>query len=105
MKKRADALAHYVNILESQLEKCRRDHGAAQDDGESYLQFRPVDAGGMILPDEMAADENYANSIPVTDSVATKELCVAPQNLRVCCRYSFTNSYQLTLFSSWTMVV
>lgn len=35
------------------LEKCRQEHGSSQDNEESYLQFRPRNAKGIILVDKI----------------------------------------------------
>ena len=66
MHKRADALKKYANILEFELDKCRRDHGgfAARDhEGNkgqiSYRNFRPKDPEG-ISPDELHDDAGDA---------------------------------------------
>ncbi|RDB17161.1 Nitrogen assimilation transcription factor nirA [Hypsizygus marmoreus] len=79
MRKRADALEEYVNLLESVLEKCRREHGGVSDNGQSYLQFRPVDAEGMILPDEIEVD----NEDEGEDQMLAQELCIPTRNLKL----------------------
>ncbi|KAF5384224.1 hypothetical protein D9615_003446 [Tricholomella constricta] len=85
MRKRADALEEYVNLLESVLEKCRREHGGVSDNGQSYLQFRPRDADGMILPDEFDVDgnDNDDRSIGNEDQVFSQELCLPTRNLKL----------------------
>ncbi|KAF8064999.1 hypothetical protein FPV67DRAFT_1671298 [Lyophyllum atratum] len=83
MRKRADALEEYVNLLESVLEKCRREHGGVSDNGQSYLQFRPRDADGMIMPDEFDID-GYDNDDPGNEDQAfTQELCLPTRNLKL----------------------
>ncbi|TFK31543.1 hypothetical protein BDQ12DRAFT_739935 [Crucibulum laeve] len=69
MRKRADAL-----------QKCRREHGGISDNGQSYLQFRPLDADGMALPDEMEVEEDETSD--GTDD-PTQELCLPTQNLKL----------------------
>lgn len=81
MRKRADALEEYVNLLESMLEKCRREHGGSQDNGESYLQFRPRDAEGIILADEVDVEEN--DDSRDEDRLFSQELCLPTRNLKV----------------------
>jgi hypothetical protein len=83
MRKRANALEEYVNVLESVLEKCRREHGGVSDNGQSYLQFRPKDAAGAILPDEVEVDNDNDE---LSDDSFTQELCAPTQSLKVCCR-------------------
>ncbi|GLB39659.1 putative fungal specific transcription factor [Lyophyllum shimeji] len=83
MRKRADALEEYVNLLESVLEKCRREHGGATDNGQSYLQFRPRDAEGMILPDECDVDGNDNDDPNNEDQAFTQELCLPTRNLKL----------------------
>ncbi|KAG5644488.1 hypothetical protein DXG03_008315 [Asterophora parasitica] len=80
MRKRADALEEYVNLLESVLEKCRREHGGISDNGQSYLQFRPRDADGMILPDEFDVDNDEPGN---EDQVFSQELCLPTRNLKL----------------------
>ncbi|KAG6831081.1 hypothetical protein H0H87_006197 [Tephrocybe sp. NHM501043] len=82
MRKRADALEEYVNLLESVLEKCRREHGGVHDNGQSYLQFRPRDAEGMILPDEIEVDDNDDHNND-DDKVFTQELCLPTRSLKL----------------------
>lgn len=82
MRKRANALEEYVNLLESVLEKCRREHGGVSDNGQSYLQFRPKDAEGSILPDETDMDYEYED-INGDDVNLTQELCIPTQSLKV----------------------
>lgn len=82
MRKRADALEEYVNLLESVLEKCRREHGGVLDNGQSYLQFRPIDAEGVILPDEVEMDVEYEDNNG-DESSFSQELCVPTRNLKV----------------------
>ncbi|KAG6861013.1 hypothetical protein C0995_004866 [Termitomyces sp. Mi166 len=81
MRKRADALEEYVNLLESMLEKCRREHGGGKDNGESYLQFRPRDAEGIILPDEVDVEDN--DDPNDEDRVFSQELCLPTRNLKL----------------------
>ncbi|KAG6811774.1 hypothetical protein H0H92_005904 [Tricholoma furcatifolium] len=81
MRKRADALEEYVNLLESVLEKCRREHGGVQDNGQSYLQFRPRDAEGMIMPDEVDGDDN--DEPKEEDHSFSQELCLPTMNLQL----------------------
>jgi hypothetical protein len=82
MRKRADALEEYVNLLESVLEKCRREHGGVStDNGQSYLQFRPRDAEGMILPDD--PDMDYEVDSNGDEVGFTQELCLPTRNLKV----------------------
>ncbi|KAG6887908.1 hypothetical protein C0992_010284 [Termitomyces sp. T32_za158] len=81
MRKRADALEEYVNLLESMLEKCRREHGGGKDNGESYLQFRPRDAEGIILPDEVDVEEN--DDPRDDDRLFSQELCLPTRNLKL----------------------
>ncbi|KAG6918313.1 hypothetical protein DXG01_015405 [Tephrocybe rancida] len=81
MRKRADALEEYVNLLESVLEKCRREHGGVHDNGQSYLQFRPRDAEGMILPDDVDGDDN--DDTHDDDRVFSQELCLPTRNLKL----------------------
>ncbi|KAG6819360.1 hypothetical protein H0H93_012543 [Arthromyces matolae] len=84
MRKRADALEEYVNLLESMLEKCRREHGGGADNGQSYLQFRPRDAEGMILPDEVDLDDNNEDiNATEEDRVFSQELCRPTTNLKL----------------------
>jgi hypothetical protein len=83
MRKRADALEEYVNLLESALEKCRREHGGASDNGQSYLQFRPRDAEGMILPDEPDMDCDYDDANGDDNTSFSHELCLPTRNLTV----------------------
>lgn len=82
MRKRADALEEYVNLLESVLEKCRREHGGVStDNGQSYLQFRPRDAEGMILPDD--PDMDYEEDNNGDDNGFSQELCLPTRQLKV----------------------
>lgn len=84
MRQRADALREYANLLESMLEKCRRDHGGAWDDGQSYLQFRPQDADGIHVPEDMNVVEEEED--PISDRGSVQDLCLPTQNLKVCLR-------------------
>ena len=97
MRKRADALKEYANFLESELDKCRREHGgfgASDHEGNgqsSYRNFRPKDAEGMILPDEFQDDAGDGgvvmegeDGLSDEDEAFTQELCVPTRNLKVC---------------------
>ncbi|KAJ4490322.1 hypothetical protein J3R30DRAFT_3420874 [Lentinula aciculospora] len=77
MRRRADALERYSNILESMLEKCQREHGGTYKDGESYLQFRPKDYGD----ENMEYEEIEGEFSTDTDGIITAEICVSAQNL------------------------
>ncbi|KAG5351844.1 hypothetical protein C0989_004734 [Termitomyces sp. Mn162] len=81
MRKRADALEEYVHLLESMLEKCRREHGGGKDNGESYLQFRPRDAEGIIPLDELHVEDN--DNPNNEDCVFSQELCLPTMNLKL----------------------
>ncbi|KAG5653175.1 hypothetical protein H0H81_001892 [Sphagnurus paluster] len=82
MRKRADALEEYVNLLESVLEKCRREHGGVSDNGQSYLQFRPRDADSITLPEEVEVDgENDEGHNE--DQAFSQELCLPTRNLKL----------------------
>ena len=84
MRKRADALEEYVNLLESVLEKCRREHGGvSSDNGQSYLQFRPRDADGIILPDDPDMDFEVEDNNG-DDNGFSQELCLPTRQLKVC---------------------
>lgn len=83
MRKRADALREYANLLESMLEKCRREHGGTSDNGQSYLQFRPQDADNMVLPDDIDVELFDDTSGDPDSGSITQELCVPTQNLKV----------------------
>ncbi|KAF8646644.1 hypothetical protein AX16_007143 [Volvariella volvacea WC 439] len=78
LRKRAEALREYANLLESMLDKCRRDHGGVWEDGESYLQFRPLDFDGAILPDAIPQEEDES-----TDGNPAQALCVPMQSLQL----------------------
>jgi hypothetical protein len=83
MRKRADALEEYVNLLESILEKCRREHGGlSTDNGQSYLQFRPRDAEGMVLPDDPDMDYEVEDNNG-DESALSQELCLPTRQLKV----------------------
>ena len=83
MRKRADALEEYVNLLESILEKCRREHGGVStDNGQSYLQFRPRDAEGIVLPDDPDMDYEVEDHNG-DDSGLSQELCLPTRQLKV----------------------
>ncbi|TFK73147.1 hypothetical protein BDN72DRAFT_247720 [Pluteus cervinus] len=79
IRKRADALREYANLLESMLEKCRREHGGVWEDNQSYLQFRPIDADGVILPDEMDVDDEDSSN----DNDAVQALCRPTEDLKL----------------------
>ncbi|KAF8241145.1 hypothetical protein L208DRAFT_1420221 [Tricholoma matsutake] len=84
MRKRADALEEYVNLLESVLEKCRREHGGVStDNGQSYLQFRPRNAEGIILPDDPDMDYDYLDDHNGDDSGFSQELCLPTRQLKL----------------------
>lgn len=80
MRKRANALEEYVNVLESLLEKCRREHGGVSDNGQSYLKLRPIDPDGPVIPDEVEIE--YDNG-DLSDDSFTQELCAPTQSLKV----------------------
>ncbi|KAF9460391.1 hypothetical protein BDZ94DRAFT_1266118 [Collybia nuda] len=80
MRKRANALEEYVNVLESLLEKCRREHGGVSDNGQSYLKLRPVDPEAPVVPDEV--DIDYDNG-DLSDDSFTQELCAPTQSLKL----------------------
>lgn len=82
MRKRANALEEYVNVLESLLEKCRREHGGVSDNGQSYLKLRPVDPDGPAILDEVEMD--YENGEVSDDDSLTQQLCAPAQSLKVC---------------------
>lgn len=94
MRRRADALREYANLLESMLEKCRRDHGGAWDDGQSYLQFRPKDADGINIPEDMDVVEEDEDLI--SDGGSVQALCLPTQNLKVCLSLSLEVGRALT---------
>ena len=103
MRKRADALKEYANYLESELDKCKREHGgfgAGDHDGNggqrSYRNFRPKDAEGMILPDEFQDDNGDGGvglegeeGLSDEDEAFTQEICVPTRNLKVCLFFSY----------------
>jgi len=100
MRKRAEALKEYANLLESELEKCKREHGgfgASEHEGYmSYRNFRPKDAEGMILPDEFQDDGGDGgvgiegeDGVSDEDEAFTQELCIPTGNLKVCPRAFF----------------
>lgn len=80
MRKHADALKSYVDLLESLLEKCRLEHGGPSDAQSSYLQFRPPDQAS--LPDCDILPEPVVDPIPAEDDIV-QELCVPARNLKV----------------------
>lgn len=84
LRKRADALKAYADLLESLLEKCRREHGGVSEESMSYLQFRPPDAGNAILENEIPPlhdDGSDANQVEGED--ITLEICVPTRNLKL----------------------
>lgn len=78
MRRRADSLQEYANLLESMIEKCRVEHGGFTD-FEAYRQFRPADADGIILPDEMVSDDEAARPVE-----GGKTIRHSPGRLSVC---------------------
>ncbi|KAJ3799488.1 hypothetical protein GGU11DRAFT_679358, partial [Lentinula aff. detonsa] len=79
MRRRADALERYANILESMLQKCQREHGGTFRDGQSYLQFRPKDYGD----EKMEYEEIEGESGSSDGDDMTAEICVSAQSLTV----------------------
>ncbi|KAJ3790104.1 fungal-specific transcription factor domain-containing protein [Lentinula aff. detonsa] len=77
MRRRADALERYANILESMLQKCQREHGGTFRDGQSYLQFRPKDYGD----EKMEYEEIEGESGSSDGDDMTAEICVSAQSL------------------------
>jgi hypothetical protein len=92
LRKRADALEEYANLLESMLEKCWREHGGLNDNGHSYLQFRPQDADAMVLPDDfdVTYDDDMASD---SGDDIVQEICLPTQNLVVRTRNPANNGY------------
>ncbi|KAF9026866.1 hypothetical protein BDZ89DRAFT_832235 [Hymenopellis radicata] len=82
MRKHADALKCYVDLLESLLEKCRLEHGGVSDEHTSYLQFKPPDATGLLESDAIPHNEEKEPSITDEDDI-TLELCVPARNLKL----------------------
>ncbi|KAF5392813.1 hypothetical protein D9757_000908 [Collybiopsis confluens] len=80
LRQRAEALERYANILETMLDKCRKEHGGIEmgfsKDSQDYLQFRPQDTyeygyGGLegtVEVEELGSDEEV------------DAICVAAQN-------------------------
>jgi hypothetical protein len=91
LRKRADALEAYVNLLESKLEKCWREHGGLNEDRNAYLQFRP---DAMVIPDDVNPSVGYGDEdedmASDTGDEIIRELCLPTKNLVV--RPSFTNN-------------
>ncbi|KAK0469221.1 uncharacterized protein EV420DRAFT_15384 [Desarmillaria tabescens] len=84
LRKRADALKAYADLLESLLEKCRREHGGVSEESMSYLQFRPPDAGSAILDNEVPPPhDDGADANQVDGEDITREICVPTRNLKL----------------------
>ncbi|KAJ3753538.1 hypothetical protein EV360DRAFT_53319 [Lentinula raphanica] len=81
MRRRADALERYANILESMLDKCQREHGGTFKDGQSYLQFRPRSYRDDKMEYEDLGDKSASDGDP--DDTPTAEICISAQNLTV----------------------
>ncbi|KAJ3827917.1 fungal-specific transcription factor domain-containing protein [Lentinula raphanica] len=79
MRRRADALERYANILESMLDKCQREHGGTFKDGQSYLQFRPRSYRDDKMEYEDLGDKSASDGDP--DDTPTAEICISAQNL------------------------
>jgi hypothetical protein len=84
MQKNIEALREYANHLESQLEKCCREHGGSMD-----LRLRPNDdSDAMGVIEDMADysteqnEETGVDSDPENDPTV-KELCIPTRNLNV----------------------
>lgn len=82
MRKHADALKSYVDLLESLLEKCRLEHGGVSDEHTSYLHFKPSDETGLLESDAIPHNENKEPSTTDGDDIVL-ELCVPARNLKV----------------------
>ncbi|PBK66316.1 hypothetical protein ARMSODRAFT_1006080 [Armillaria solidipes] len=84
LRKRADALKAYADLLESLLEKCRREHGGVSEESMSYLQFRPPDAGTAILDNEVPPPHDDGTDVnQVEGEDITLEICVPTRNLKL----------------------
>ncbi|KIK68195.1 hypothetical protein GYMLUDRAFT_237288 [Collybiopsis luxurians FD-317 M1] len=83
MRKRAEALERYANILESMLERCRKEHGGTfSKDGHEYLQFRPKEYGYYGSGDVEGFEEGEEVGIGTDgEDDATAEICVSTENL------------------------
>lgn len=78
LRKRVEALQEYADVLESMLDKCKREHGGSSDDPRAYLQLRPQESAHDELQSPEFEEEN-----PSSDNDIGQELSVATQSLTV----------------------